>query len=157
MYMHLSKESQPAKISASPCYGAAVRKASRILTRIYDEALAPSGLNLTQFSIAYLLTHPGPATISDLAAWMDTDKTAMGRNLLPMQRERLIAVKKGTDRRSREVSLTPSGAARYKKATPLWKQAQQRVEKMLGKSEANAFRSLLEQVASNRQALNKSA
>jgi DNA-binding MarR family transcriptional regulator len=145
--MHLSGESETASAGATPCYGASVRKASRILTRIYDEELAPSGLNLTQFSIAYLLKHHGSATISDLAHWMDTDKTAMGRSLFPMERDRLISIQKGEDRRSREVALTPSGVAHYKKATPLWKQAQKQVEKMLGKSEADALRSLLRRVA----------
>lgn len=145
--MHISVEAETVGDNATPCYGASVRKASRILTRIYDEALAPSGLNLTQFSIAYPLKHHGSATISDLAAWMDTDKTAMGRNLVPMQRDRLISIHKGKDRRSREVALTPSGLAQYKKAGPLWKQAQKQVEKMLGKSDAEALRSLLRRVA----------
>ena len=150
MHMHLSVKAEADDDGATPCYGASVRKASRILTRIYDEMLAPSGLNLTQFSIAYLLKQHGSATISDLAAWMDTNKTAMGRNLLPMERDRLISIQQGTDRRSRNVALTPSGVARYKKAIPLWKQAQKQVEKMLGKSEADALRSLLQQVAAKK-------
>lgn len=145
--MHISRESETASAGATPCYGASVRKASRILTRIYDEALTPSGLNLTQFSIAYLLTHHGSATITDLAAWMDIDKTAMGRALFPMERDGLISIQQGRDRRSRQVTLTPSGAAHYKKAVQLWKQAQKQVEKMIGKSEAAALRSLLRRIS----------
>jgi DNA-binding MarR family transcriptional regulator len=147
MHMHLSGGSDTAGNSATPCYGASIRKASRILTRIYDEALAPSGLNLTQFSIAYLLTRHGSATITDLAAWMDIDKTAMGRSLFPMERDRLISIQEGKDRRSREVTLTPSGVAHYKKAVPLWKQAQKQVEQMMGKSQADAMRTLLLRIA----------
>jgi DNA-binding MarR family transcriptional regulator len=158
MHMHISGEPEIVDSSATPCYGASVRRASRILTRVYDEALAPSGLNLTQFSIAYLLSHHGPATISDLGAWMDTDKTAMGRNLLPMERDRLISIQKGEDRRSRRVALTSSGAARYKKGVPLWQKAQKRVEKLLGKPQATALRSLLRQVAvKSCELVNKSA
>jgi DNA-binding MarR family transcriptional regulator len=145
--MHISGEPEIMDDSATPCYGASVRRASRILTSVYDEALAHSGLNLTQFSIAYLLIRYGSATISELAAWMNTDKTAMGRNLLPMERDRLISVQQGEDRRSRQVALTASGVARYKKAVPLWQKAQKRVEKLLGKSQATALRSLLGQVA----------
>ncbi|MGC1295999.1 MAG: hypothetical protein WA869_13275 [Alloacidobacterium sp.] len=147
MHMHISGKFEALDDSATPCYGASVRKASRILTRVYDETLAPSGLNLTQFSIAYLLNRHGSATITDLAAWMDTDKTAMGRNLLPLQRERLISIQEGRDRRSREVTLTFSGLANYKRAIPLWKKAQKQAEKMLGKSQAAAMRSLLHRVA----------
>jgi len=145
--MHIYRESETAGAGATPCYGASVRKASRILTRIYDDALAPSGLNLTQFSIAYLLKHHGSATITDLAAWMDIDKTAMGRALFPMERDGLISIQKGKDRRSRQVTLTPSGTAHYKKAVQLWKQAQKQVEKIMGKSDAAALRSLLHQIS----------
>lgn len=147
MHMHISGEAQTSDASVTPCYGASVRKASRILTRIYDEVLAPSGMNLTQFSIAYLLRRHDGATISDLAAWLDTDKTAMGRNLFPMERDGLISIRPGKDRRSREVTLRAKGRAAYEKAAPLWKQAQKQVEAMLGKAEAIALRSLLQQVA----------
>ena len=149
MHMHLSREFEADVDGVTPCYGASVRRASRILTRIYDETLAPSGLNLTQFSIAHQLVLRGSATISELATWMDTDKTAMGRNLLPMERQRYISLRKGEDRRSRQVALTPSGLSHYQKAFPLWKQAQKSVEKMLGKSQAAVMRSLLHQVAAN--------
>lgn len=132
--------------TATPCFGASIRKASRILTRIYDEALGPSGLNLTHFSIAYLLTHHDSATITDLATWMDIDKTAMGRALFPMERDGLISIHKGKDRRSRQVTLTPVGVVQYKKATRLWKKAQKQVEKMVGKSEAATLRSLLQRI-----------
>lgn len=146
--MHAS-EKTPSDIHATPCYGGSVRKASRILTRIYDDALAPSGLNLTQFSIAYRLNEVNTATISELAAWMDLDKTAMGRSLLPMEREGFIAMQKGDDRRSRPVTLTAAGLARYRKAIPLWQQAQKQVEKLFGKTQAKALRDLLHQVAAN--------
>ena len=154
MHMHLSRRPEP-RYNVTPCYGASVRRASRILTRIYDEALAPSGLNLTQFSIAYLLKQHGPATISDLAAWMDTDKTAMGRNLLPMERDRLISIQQGEDRRSRKVTLTPSGPLSTKKLGPLEK-AQKR-SKSAGEIRCDALRSLLRQVAAKScEPLNKS-
>ncbi|QNI34627.1 winged helix-turn-helix transcriptional regulator [Alloacidobacterium dinghuense] len=134
-------------MDAIPCYGASVRKASRILTRIYDETLAPSGLNLTQFSIAYLLARHGSATITDLAAWMDTDKTAMGRNLAPMERDGFISIQPGKDRRSREVTLTTTGRVKYKKAASLWRQAQKQVEKLIGEQPAAKLRSILQLVA----------
>jgi DNA-binding MarR family transcriptional regulator len=147
MHMQVLGRSELADDNATPCYGASARQASRLLTRVYDEMLAPSGINLTQFSIAYLLIRHGSATISQLAGWMYTDKTAMGRNLLPMERDGLISIRAGKDRRSRDVSLTPSGRACYKKAIPLWRRAQKHVEELLGQQKAVDLRALLHQVA----------
>lgn len=147
MHMHSSGQTISPGNDLSSCYGGAVRRASRILTRLYDEVLFPSGFNLTQYTIAYRLARHGSVTIGELAAWMDTDKTAMGRNLLPLERDGLISIRAGEDRRSRQVTLTPKGQAYYKKAIPLWKQAQKRVEKQLGKQWAAALLSLLNRVS----------
>ncbi len=157
MHMHISRRTKPESDSATPCYGASIRKASRIITRIYDDALAASGLNLTQFSIAYLLNQNRSATISDLAVWMDTDKTAMGRNLFPLERDGLVIIRPGKDRRSREVVLTATGRGHYKKAVPLWKLAQKRVEELIGQKAAAELRDLLHLIAAKSEAVNKSA
>jgi DNA-binding MarR family transcriptional regulator len=149
MHMHAPKATS-LKSAAAPCYGASARRASRILTRIYDEAIAPSGLNLTQFSIAYQLSCHGAAAIGDLARWMDTDKTAMGRNLGPLEREGLVLISAGEDRRSRMVSLTSRGKRSYRQALPYWRKAQKQVEKLMGEQDAFSLRALLHQVSDRR-------
>jgi hypothetical protein len=86
------------------CNCLAVRQAARRITQFYDQCLASSGLRTTQFSILVKLKRLGPMTINALAAELVMDRTTLGRNILPLQRERLIDVVKGrADRRSKEL------------------------------------------------------
>src|SRR5579875_2528229 len=77
------------------CNCLAVRQAARHITQFYDELLAPSGLRTTQFSILAKLRRFGPITINALARDLVMDRTTLGRNILPLEREGLIAVRPG--------------------------------------------------------------
>src|SRR3984893_16774981 len=99
------------------CNCLAVRQAARHVTQFYDQFLAPSGLRTTQFSILAKLKRLGPLTINALAADLVMDRTTLGRNILPLQRDGLIAVMKGSsDRRSKELRMTAAGAERLRTA-----------------------------------------
>jgi DNA-binding MarR family transcriptional regulator len=97
------------------CNCLAVRQAARHITQFYDQFLAPSGLRTTQFSILAKLRRLGPMTINALAAAMVMDRTTLGRNVLPLERDGLIAVEQGSrDRRSKELRVTEAGEARFR-------------------------------------------
>src|ERR1700719_3118818 len=84
-----------------------------------------TGLRSTQFSILTRLKELGPTTISALAHAMVMDRTTLGRNILPLQRRRLIVVKRGeNDARRKELHLTKAGLARLKAAFDGWANAQ---------------------------------
>lgn len=131
----------------SKCYGLAIRRGSRILTRLYDELLQPCGMNLTQFGIANHLFESGLQTIGELASFADTEKTAMGRNLHPLERDGLIQITTGEDRRMRMVSLTAKGKACVKKGRQILPKAQKSIEARLGKQRAVALLSLLNEMS----------
>src|SRR3974377_2227999 len=110
---------------ADECNCFAVRSAARHVTQFYDQFLAPIGLRTTQFSILARLRRLGPMTINALAAELVMDRTTLGRNLQPLEREGLVAVVKGrADRRSREIRLTDAGAERLRAAVEGWIKAQ---------------------------------
>ena len=119
---------------APDCVCQAVRQAARHVTQFYDRFLAPAGLRTSQFSIlAKLKAAPGPITINALAADMIMDRTTLGRNILPLEREGLIAIEPGkSDRRSKELQLTGAGAARLRTALKCWAEAQARFEAAYG-------------------------
>src|ERR1700730_4255573 len=77
------------------CNCLAVRQAPRHITRFYDQFLPASGLRTTQFSILAKLRRLGPMTINALAADMVMDRTTLGRNIRPLERDGLIAVERG--------------------------------------------------------------
>lgn len=89
--------------SESPCITAALRAASRRLSLLYDEVMAPSGLRLTQFSLLAELERRDafPATVGELAEIMTMERSALGQTLKPLERDELIcACPRGTGRPS---------------------------------------------------------
>jgi DNA-binding MarR family transcriptional regulator len=130
------------------CNCLALRQATRHLTQIYDEFLAPSGLRSTQYSILARLERKGAMTINELATELVMDRTTLGRNILPLQREDLVAIEPGKiDRRSKDVRLTAAGLARCRAGRKGWDQAQRRFETTFGADRAKALRTLLHEVA----------
>ncbi len=107
-----------------PCYAGSIRQASRIVTQMYDQALKPSGVKITQFGILRLLSvHPG-LTTGAMASALAMDSTTLTRTLKIIEENRWIASAPGEDRRERHWKLTRTGEERLEQALPLWKQAQ---------------------------------
>jgi DNA-binding MarR family transcriptional regulator len=139
-----------AKPRLEDCNCLAVRQAARHVTQFYDQFLAAVGLRTTQFSILAKLRYLGPVTINALAADMVMDRTTLGRNILPLEREGLIIIEPGrTDRRSKELHLTEAGAARLRAAVKLWAEAQTRFEASFGAKRAAELRGLLRAVSAS--------
>ena len=135
---------------ARQCNCLAIRQAARHVSQFYDQLLAPSGLRATQFAILSRLQRGGPMTINALAAKLVMDRTTLGRNLLPLEREGLVEIGPGvTDRRRREVRLSAAGAARLAAARRGWTQAQQRFDAVFGPERAAALRDLLREVVAS--------
>lgn len=137
------------RISATrECYATALRKASRRLTALYDEVLAPTGLRSTQYAILSELGGGEPVTINELARTLVLDRSGLGHSLRPLQRDGLIRLDKDpADRRSVNITLTEEGRLRYEQAFVLWRSAQDRIAAMLGTSVADALRDQLNGVA----------
>jgi DNA-binding MarR family transcriptional regulator len=130
------------------CNCLAVRQAARHITQFYDQLLASSGLRTTQFSILAKLRGLGPMTINALAAEMVMDRTTLGRNILPLERNGLIAVEQGSrDRRSKELRVTEAGEARFRAGMKGWVQAQREFEKAFGAKRTADMRAILHAVA----------
>jgi DNA-binding MarR family transcriptional regulator len=106
------------------CMGLHVRRASRILTQAYNEALRPVGLVSNQFTLLVAINLMGATAIGTLAQELFTDQTTLTRNLKLLATKGLIKIEAGEDRRVRIVSLTDRGAEVLAQALPLWTQVQ---------------------------------
>ena len=132
------------------CNCLAIRQAARHVTQFYDQLFAPVGLRATQFAILSRLRHQGPMTINALAAALVMDRTTLGRNILPLEREALIEIGPGaSDRRRREIRLSAAGAARLAAARRGWAKAQARFDTVFGSERAAALRDLLREVVAS--------
>ena len=132
------------------CNCLAIRQAARHVTQFYDQLLAPAGLRATQYAILGRLGRDGPMTINELAAALVMDRTTLGRNLLPLERDNLVEVGPSqSDRRRREVRLSPAGEERLIAARQGWAEAQQRFDEVYGAERAAALRDLLREVVAS--------
>ena len=134
-------------LQATPCNCAALREAARYVTQLYDQHLAAAGLSTSQYSLLTRLKRLGPTTINALAQDMVVDRTTLGRNIVPLQRRRLVVVRRGRDDgRSRELHLTKAGLARLDAACKGWAKAQAQFEGTFGSDRASELRGLLRAV-----------
>jgi DNA-binding MarR family transcriptional regulator len=136
------------RLEPEACNCAALRQAARRVTRLYDDALAPTGLGVNQYSILARLGSVGPSTIQDLARLLVMDRSTVGHLLRPLEKRGLVSLQVSEqDGRSRVTALTPAGQAVVANGRPLWAKAQQRFARAFGAKGALDLRTVLKQVA----------
>lgn len=139
-----------AKLEDTPqCLNFLLRRSARILTRLYDDALRPVGLRSTQFNVMAVLAMKGPTPLSALATVMAMERSALARNLKPLERKSFVAINVGKDRRTRIAALTPSGRRKLTRALPHWVTAQDQARKLVGNAGANNVAKLARKIASS--------
>jgi DNA-binding MarR family transcriptional regulator len=137
-------------LQTQDCNCFALRSAARHVTLLYDQFLAPSGLRATQFSILAKLRRLGPMTINEMAKNMVTDRTTLGRNILPLQRDGWIKIEPAaSDRRAKTLHLTKAGEQRLQAALKAWSQAQAKFETTFGSKRAAELRAMLQGVVAS--------
>ncbi len=131
---------------ATPCTCAMLRRTSRRVTQLYDQALRQVGLRLTQYSVLANASRREGLSITELAERMDMDRSTLTRNLRPLVRSEWIRIEPGSDSRQRAVVLTPAGRAKFEEALPLWKKTEKVLRASVGKERVESLRELLDQV-----------
>ena len=119
------------------CVCGNLRKASRLISQIYDEFLKPSGLKATQYALLMTIKGFGRVTISKLAKWIIMDRTTVTRNLKLLENKGLVNTESGEDKRERVVTITDKGIDALMSAYPLWEEAQHYVAESIGKDKSN--------------------
>ncbi|WP_374299197.1 MarR family winged helix-turn-helix transcriptional regulator [Ferrovibrio sp.] len=117
---------------ADVCMVLKTRRAARAVTRRYNALLKPFGLQSTQVSLLAAIAKGGFESVSDLAETMALERSAMLRNLKPLEQAGLIACPQGGQGRAQKFALTRKGEALIVKLVPLWHKAQDDLRKALG-------------------------
>ena len=120
-----------------------LRRATRAVSRMYDDFLRDAGLNITQFALLRLICAKKELSISTLGRAMALDRTSITRALAPLERDGLIRSRPGADKRIRIVSLTNKGRKLVEDAEPKWRQAQEALMQTIGEDRWRAMRTLL--------------
>jgi DNA-binding MarR family transcriptional regulator len=115
-----------------PCFCATMRRATRAVTQLYDDALRPSGLRITQLTLLQAVSLvPGISPVR-LGALLGIDIATLSRTLRPLQRRGWIAIERPADGRERRIRLTRLGRQRLTAAQRTWTRLQSRLRATLG-------------------------
>lgn len=125
----------------SCCAAFNVRKASRVITRLYAEAFVPVGLEPTQFMLLVACARQETVTMGALARRMSMDPSALARNITILERRGLVRIAPGADRRVRDISISAKGRKTLSRALPRWREVQANLAKRFGE---DSFRSAVE-------------
>src|SRR5258706_2435579 len=157
MPLHRRDKSKPASVSVprNACTCGSLRKASRRISQFYDTALAPVGIKSTQFSILSEVDRgsvEGPVTMCELATAMVMDRSTLGHNLKPLERDDLVTLLlSADDLRQRYVQLTKQGRLMLRQSRRLLQHAEGRFESIFGKEPAAELRAVLLSIAGNKE------
>ena len=117
---------------AGECIAVRLRMLNRIITNIYDNALRPLDLKISQMNILVAAAKMGTARPLDVCAYLHLDVSTLSRNVERMNARGWLEVVPDEDGRSQPFQLTPQGRKLLQKAAAAWNAAQQQVKELLG-------------------------
>jgi DNA-binding MarR family transcriptional regulator len=124
---------------------ASFRRAARVITQRYDEALKPRGLTITQFTILQALSIAGEISQGTLGEILAMDSTTLTRTLGIMNKRGWVTRRSGTDRRERRLRLSKPGETEFKHAVPHWQKAQTKLRARFGQERWNSLMKLIDE------------
>jgi DNA-binding MarR family transcriptional regulator len=123
-----------------------LRRASRALTQLYEQALRPLGLRATQLTILQVLARAGEVSQGQLGEMLAMDSTTLTRTLDIMRRHGWTTARRGKDKRERRLRLAQAGELKLNRALPVWDRVQSRLRRQLGEKTWKSFLQLTNQV-----------
>jgi DNA-binding MarR family transcriptional regulator len=121
-----------AETTSATCLATRVRQLSRIITRLYDDAMRPLGITASQYTLLAQLASRDGITAVEIGHELDIEKSTLSRNLKRLLALGMIIMDPPAGRRGRGLHLTPKGQAVLKEAFPVWQAAQGRSMGIMG-------------------------
>lgn len=133
-----TRTSSIAATIAADCLAVRVRVLSRAVTSVYDEALRPHGLKVTQMNLLVALSLLGESRPSRLCDLLHLERSTFSRTIERMGRQGWVATTPDADARTHLVVVTDAGRALLERAKPAWDAAQAQACALLGEEGARA-------------------
>lgn len=121
-----------AETTAATCLATRVRQLSRIVTRVYDDAMRPLGITASQYTLLAQLASRDGITAVEIGHDLDIEKSTLSRNLKRLLALGHIVMDPPAGRRGRGLHLSPKGQGVLKEAYPIWCEAQRRAVVVMG-------------------------
>ena len=129
------------------CVAGGVRKLNRMVSAIYDSALAGAGLKTSQFSVLVAVANRDKARPAELIKLLQMDESTLSRNVERMCARGWLRLERNEDRRSHLIEVTDKGLALIRKCLPAWQKAQAEVSQRLGTDTVAELRSALRKLS----------
>lgn len=120
-----------------PCACANLRRAARLVTQLYEEALRPTGTTGPQFTLLQALKLAPGISQKQMAEILGMDSTTLTRTLALLRKRGWLSAKPAADRRALRLGLTKAGEKEYERVLPYWQSAQKRFKQALGDQDWN--------------------
>jgi DNA-binding MarR family transcriptional regulator len=147
MSMTVDAKNLDIKTVEAVCLGGCVRKLNRMVTAIYDGALANAGLKTSQFSVLVSVANRKQARPAELTRHLQLDESTLSRNVERMCARGWLRLVQDADRRSHLIEVTDKGQALIRKCLPAWQKAQAEVSRRLGTDSVAELRSALRKLS----------
>jgi DNA-binding MarR family transcriptional regulator len=134
-----------AETTAEACLATRVRQLSRIITRVYDDAMRPLGITASQYTLLAQLAARDSITAVEIGHELDIEKSTLSRNLKRLLALGHINMDPPAGRRGRGLHLTGKGQGVLRDAFPIWQDAQKRTIGIIGADSRSVLDSLLTQ------------
>jgi len=140
--MNEREASKLAKVVAAECIAGRVRLLNRVITNIYDHALQPLGIKISQANILVMLSLTDQASPVDIARVLSMEKSTVSRNVERMRKKGWIDVADQDKGLSQVITVTPKGRKLLATAHVEWRKAQKQAAELLGEEGVAAVRQL---------------
>src|SRR5262249_12088187 len=116
-----------------------LRLATRVVTKLYDDAFRPFGLTVSQMTLLAVTADRGVLRQAEVCGMLQLDNSTLSRNLDRMRANGWLEPVAGDDARVRSHRLTERGKALLERSMPAWRAAQDQAKQLLGESGVNAL------------------
>jgi DNA-binding MarR family transcriptional regulator len=117
---------------ATSCIAGRLRLLNRVVTNLYDEALRPLGVKLSQGNVLAVTAKLGIARPAEVCDILELDTSTLSRTVDRMVENGWLEILPDEDGRSHPFRLTDQGKRLMQEAIPAWEKAQAEAKKLLG-------------------------
>lgn len=128
----MSKSVTTIETIATSCIAGRLRLLNRVVTNLYDEALRPIGVKLSQGNVLAVTAKLGVARPAEVCEILELDTSTLSRTVDRMVENGWLEILSDEDGRSHPFRLTEQGKRLMEKAIPAWEKAQVEAKKILG-------------------------
>ena len=120
----MTKSATSIETIASACIAGRLRLLNRVVTNLYDDALRPFGVKLSQGNVLAVTAKLGVARPAEVCAALELDTSTLSRTVERMVANGWLEILPDDDGPAHPFRLTEAGKRLMEKAIPAWEQAQ---------------------------------